>query len=555
MKKEMGEFSEKDLELVEAYVNETIERDQFVELEKRMAESADLRALVRKYLALDTSLHSELGEFESAWRDAGLSEEKKVVAFESARKLPVFVPMAAAAGIAFVCGILVMNGFRGEGEGSSSAEVAQGAEPSAEGFAVVTELLEAEWGGGESRSEGDSLGSEVFSLQSGTAGIRFFSGATMTVEGPAEIHLKSAWEAVCREGAIRMQVPPAARGFKLLSPGSEIIDLGTEFGLEVRDGSSRVEVFDGEIAVKHGEEKERLVKQGGAWSLPHEGKAEPIETGMVRAPDPANLDSHTEARRNASFAKWEAHRDALAMDKRLIAYYTFDDRVGSGLIPNLVEPESYDGFGAVILAESVDGRWPGMKSALEFPRAGARARVNLTGEFSAYTFMCWVRIDSLDRSYNALFMGDGYETGEPHWQIRNDGKLMLSVMVDDQRPNPKAANDDGFHRVYFSPPFWDPSMSGRWINLASVFDPVGREVSHYVNGERISTQEIEPDFFIDELRIGNAEIGNWGQPFREDPTFALRNLNGRMDEIAVFDAALSADEVQQLYRRSRANFR
>ena len=28
-------------------------------------------------------------------------------------------------------------------------------------------------------------------------------------------------------------------------------------------------------------------------------------------------------------------------------------------------------------------------------------------------------------------MSDGYETGELHWQIRNDGRLMFSVMVDD----------------------------------------------------------------------------------------------------------------------------
>ena len=77
--------------------------------------------------------------------------------------------------------------------------------------------------------------------------------------------------------------------------------------------------------------------------------------------------------------------------------------------------------GAVVLAEPVDGRWPGLKSALEFRRPGSRVRVNIPGEFPAFTFMCWVRIDSLDRWYNALFMADSYETGEPHWQIRNDG--------------------------------------------------------------------------------------------------------------------------------------
>ena len=204
------------------------------------------------------------------------------------------------------------------------------------------------------------------------------------------------------------------------------------------------------------------------------------------------------------------------------------------------------------MAEPVDGRWPGFKSALEFHRPGSRVRVNIPGEFSAFTFACWVRIDSLDRQYNALFMGDGYETGEPHWQIRNDGSMMLSVMVDDTKPNPGAPNDAGFHRVYYSPPMWDLSMSGQWLHLASVFDPTGRTVSHYVNGREISSQEIEDRFLIQTLRIGNAEIGNWGLPFRQDPWFAIRNLNGRMDELAIFRAALSPEEIADLFETSRA---
>ena len=166
-----------------------------------------------------------------------------------------------------------------------------------------------------------------------------------------------------------------------------------------------------------------------------------------------------------------------------------------------------------------------------------------------------MRIDSLDRRYNALFMGDGCETGEPHWQIRDDGKLMLSVMVDDQRPNPNMPSDAGFHRVYFSSPIWDKSMSGQWMHLASIFDPATRQVSHFVNGKRISRQQISADYLIETLRIGNGEIGNWGQPFRETPWFAIRNLNGRIDELVILKAALTDPEIIKLYEQSRAKHR
>ena len=241
-------------------------------------------------------------------------------------------------------------------------------------------------------------------------------------------------------------------------------------------------------------------------------------------------------------------------DARLLLYYTFDRTNVGEPIANLALPRDRNRDGAIILAEPVDGRWPGIKQALEFRRPGSRVRVNVPGEFGAFTFSCWARIDSLDRWYNALFMADRYETGEPHWQIRDDGKMMLSVMVDDARPDPK--NPGGppvrFQHLYFSPPMWNAAMSGQWLHLASVFDPAGGHVSHYVNGRRISREEIQPQYHIDTLRIGNAEVGNWGLPFREEPTFAIRNLNGRMDELAIFKTALTDEEIAKLFESSRA---
>lgn len=331
--------------------------------------------------------------------------------------------------------------------------------------------------------------------------------------------------------------------------------MGTEFGLVVWEGKSHVEVIDGEIALRHRDEKETILEKGDALGLPLEGPSEKVAKGQVSFPDANRFGSRAIEQKQDDFERWKSHRNSLAKDERLIAYYTFDQDSSQPLVPNLAIPRNPELDGATILAGRVDGRWVGMKQALEFRRPGSRVRVNLPGEFSAFTFVTWVRIDSLDRWYNALFMADSYETGEPHWQIREDGSMMVSVMVDDSRTNPK--NPDGppirFQRLYFSPPMWEPSMSGQWLHLASVFDPENKRVSHYVNGERISREAIKPEHHIDQLRIGNAEIGNWGQPFREDPVFAIRNLNGRMDEIAIFNAALQDKEIASLYERSRTS--
>lgn len=548
---ELQNLTDEEQQWVDNYLDGTITPQEFENLQDRMAEHPPLRAFLRRYLSIDNSLRNQTTTADNiptsdAWLQAAQPSAQPAA---NTINLSRFTPVATAATIAFLLGlgVMVLKNQRADPGGTTTTEA------SANGFAVINRLLDPVWTDpSHTFSEGDTMGSETFQMTSGTAEIQFFSGAVMTVEGPAQIALKSAWEASCIEGSVRMQVPPAARGFKLQAPTTEIIDLGTEFGLKVAGGQGHVEVFDGKISIRQqGEPGERLVTGGLALDLPTDGGATPADTGSVRFPDIHALESRDAAQKHSDFERWQSHHHNLAQDDRLIAYYTFDLDPSSATIPDARTQKNPELDGAVILAEPVDGRWPGIKPALEFRRPGSRVRVNIPGEFPAFTFVAWVRIDSLDRQFSALFMADGYENGEPHWQIRDDGQMMLSVMVDDSRPHPKWPNNR-YHHVYLSPPMWDLSMSGHWLHLASVFDPQNRAVSHFVNGQRISVETIEPEFFTPALHIGNGEIGNWGQPRREDPTFAIRHLNGRMDEIAIFKTALDDREVSGLYNRSRA---
>lgn len=557
------DLPEDEQEWIDGCLDGSIDEKSFAELQERMLQRPELRKVMRRSLALhhDLQAKAEAGGDAATepWLDSDAPPEN-VVALPEVSGPSRFIPIAIAAGLAFLLGLSLMHfgGQRRAVEQAAQPVVEDPvAEVSANGFAVIENLVDARWATGEDeRRRGDSLGDEIFRLNSGVAEIQFFSGATMVIQGPAEIALKSAWEASCHNGLVRMRVPPAARGFKLNGPDTEIIDLGTEFGFEVRDGKAHVEVIDGEISLRHRNADERIVEKGGAWKLPSDGAAAKAETGRVVFPDMGNFDLQTQASLRNDFARWQAHSRTFARDDRVIAYYTFERDKPSAVIASLAEPRSSEFDGAVVLAETAAGRWPGMKQALEFRRPGSRVRVRIPGEFKAFTFTAWVRIDSLDRRYNALFMGDGYETGEPHWQIRDDGKIMLSVMIDHTKPHPIYPKfDSRHHHVYFSPPIWDRSMSGKWFHVASVFDPAGQQVTHYVNGKRISQEKIAPLFQIETLRIGNAEIGNWGQPFRKTPWFAIRNLNGRIDELAVLDAALDEQEIHDLHEQSRATHR
>ncbi|MDI1310997.1 LamG-like jellyroll fold domain-containing protein, partial [Prosthecobacter sp.] len=141
---------------------------------------------------------------------------------------------------------------------------------------------------------------------------------------------------------------------------------------------------------------------------------------------------------------------------------------------------------------------------------------------------------------------DGHDLGEPHWQIMNDGRLFFSVK--------KSESGKGHpdKHIFYSPVIWSPAQSGQWVMIATVYDPDGKQVTHYFNGKPISREAIPDNYLVDRVYIGAASIGNWSEPaYRKDPEFAVRNLNGSMDEFLLFNAALLADEISRIYENGK----
>ena len=536
------QLSEQERQWIEDYCNQTISESDFAQFETALERSPELRAATRQYLALDSNLRQggeSLADIEAAWNP---KEENQIVRF------PGWVSMAAAAAVAFFVGIIATRILPERAE--TSVPVATDSEETrASGYAVVHGLVDASTTGEVTLRAGDVLGAETVSLSGGSARIDFFSGAQIFIEAPAELEIRSAWEAVIHTGKLRAKVPPAARGFVIESNGRRIVDLGTEFGVDANPQEVRVEVFDGKIELQ-----DRELIAGQAVRMTKDGATTAINPGIEGFTGLRSLAGGLLGAATEGFLNWKHYSNTLSQDSRLIAYYPFLSQPSdqNDVVPSGIDPLDPERKGAVVMAEWVNGRWGDLKGAMEFRRPGSRVRVNLPGEFEAYTFSCWARIDSLDRRYNALFLADSYQTGEPHWQIRNDGVLMIGVMVNDQasrwnEPLIPERPDLRHSRNYYSPPFWDMSMSGQWIHLVSVYDPHSRRAAHYINGELLSEHVIEEEFVPHKLSIGNAEIGNWGDPNRSDPSYAIRNLNGRIGELAIFDAALTSDEIQGLF--------
>ena len=422
------------------------------------------------------------------------------------------------------------------------------------GFATVRRLLNIEWTNKDKAlAVGDTIPAGILSFEKGVAEIDMFCGARLVIEGPAQLDMQSDWLVHCIAGRVRAQVPPAAQGFIIKAADKEIVDLGTEFVLEVNEHASRVQVIDGKIRIQESGATSRELITGQGEVL--QGTPFANQPSLASIVNDIQFSNRHEAVAQRRYDNWQAASRNLRNDPRLIAYFPMADENSMGrLVPNRTEHGSVLDGSIVGLVDHVSNRFAIGNNALSFSRPGARVRVRIDGEFEAFTFMCWAKIDSLHHQYNALFMGDGYENGEPHWQIREDGTLMMSVMIDDKRRvmvRPKYENglvaDAGWHRVYFSPPIWDMSKSGQWIHLCSTYDPANRRVAHYINGTVVSQHVIVDEYYRKDLRIGSGEIGNWGQPFRRTPEFSVRNLNGAIDEMTIFNAALSSDEIRAIF--------
>ncbi|MEM7600993.1 MAG: FecR domain-containing protein, partial [Verrucomicrobiota bacterium] len=89
-----------------------------------------------------------------------------------------------------------------------------------------------------------------YELQSGAADLLFADGARVTVSGPAVFDLRSSRHLHLSGGNLVAQIPDEALGFIVTSPQSEVVDLGTEFGLSVdATGLTDVHVLDGLVEV------------------------------------------------------------------------------------------------------------------------------------------------------------------------------------------------------------------------------------------------------------------------------------------------------------------
>lgn len=528
-------------QLIDALIEGDISEADFLRLEAEFSVDSGARQEYYDRLALSVALEAEAG----AASDTG-SEIVEMPA-PARRWIPAFAAIAAVlVALAAVVGVLMKLP-----SGKSGAQVATApVEEKASGFAVLAGQAAAVWKNTTPLADGALLPSGTLKLASGIAQIELFSGVTVIVEGEAEFEIVSPMEMTVARGKVRARVPEPAHGFRIHTTEGEVVDLGTEFALNVSAKQSEVHVLDGEVEWHPRAEPMQKMVKGEALTWSADGKGATLTADAAGFVGMADMSEKLGAARKARREEWDQFSEKLRHDPRLVTYYRMGtEDAGSRRLPNEADGRAGAASeGAIVAAARGADRWGTPGGALDFSPTGSRVRVNVPGEYRSLTLLTWVKINSLDRWYNSLFLTDGHELHEPHWQIMDDGRLFFSVKKRDQW-NPKKGEKD--KHIFYSPPFWNSSLSGQWIMIATTYDVDARMVTHYLNGQVLSQEAVPEEYLVETVSMGAASLCNWGLPERNDPHFAVRNLNGSMDEFALFAAALTPKEIADIYEHGK----
>jgi hypothetical protein len=336
----------------------------------------------------------------------------------------------------------------------------------------------------------------------------------------------------------RSRVPPNATGFSVLTSKFELVDLGTEFAVDVAsDGRSDVHVFDGEVEIyspdgNRSADDRQVLLGGDAMQWSNEG------TTTSGSASPQAFTSFEMVRQQEQtlagerLANWWRWNDELQNDPRIAVRYDFEDNGDT-----LSDRGSAKAHGTIVGCGWTSGRWP-EKRALEFRRPGDRVRIDVPGQYDQLTLSMWLRMDALPGRTQSLMLTDGYEVGRVHWQVSAAGELRLGLRLPSESKTMRTSG-------YGSPVLFTPRSIGTWNFVCTVYDRSSQQVRHFLNGRLVSS---EPLAFDQPIQIGMAEIGNWGLPLNpESPNYVVRNFIGRIDELTIWNTALDEHEIASIY--------
>lgn len=397
---------------------------------------------------------------------------------------------------------------------------------------------------------GDAVRAARYELRGGVLELTYDSGATVILESPASIELQSGDRLFLISGRVAVRCPTReSKGFTVQTPTGVAVDLGTEFAVEVDPNGVRDDeyhVFDGSVVVN------RRTDLGGAVPV-REGEALRLDRNTA---NPAGIDvDYQRFIRGFEAASTDYYDQVRSLDP--VVYYvmrtepngrTLRNEMGSHAAATIHSSDPIHicyaaGFngGTALHLDGINA----YAVAADYPKAAADC-LSVVAWVYAESRPSWATI-----AKNWRHGLDPMTRGQFHFglhKIRGDFRGSLEAHVNDQ---------DNVEQFAIEP---TPLPLNRWHHVAMVAD--GDVLRLYRNGEQVAATAyngLKGNPEIKALAIGT-KLDDRLRPVAHNPATKPISLSqgfwdGCIDHLAIFNAALTPQQVEELYETGDASMR
>ncbi len=356
-----------------------------------------------------------------------------------------------------------------------------------------------------------------YELQKGLLNLQFGGGVMVYVEAPARFDAVSDKRVVLHSGRLSARVPPEGIGFTVETPEAEVVDFGTEFSVDVEGGASEVHVFDGLVRVHPGVSNKRDASRSVDLQA---SQALRITDG---ATEPEDISIETDRFiRNFDESRLIYFRTAKRLSP--LVYYRMPIR-DRGLVS---QPPEYSGV--VLTGEGkrpphARGVFVGGSLRVGADSTGRGGRVDSppalsTGQFSLTAFVY------LEAPAHSAMIATNLHDGQGNFSLSLDENGLLRAAV--RSSDGDVSSIEGGSVL----------AQKNWRHVVVTAD--GKQLQFYEDGKLVASTPCAAMAASDSDAL-------W---FGTDAE-ATRVWDGRLDEVALFDRALTEEEVAALYRTAQ----
>jgi hypothetical protein len=445
--------------------------------------------------------------------------------------------------VLFAIGLIAVLRTSGPRKAPAVADAPPGKVDAAEGVAVVVRAAGVRWEMGDGRvpKEGDILPKGRLRVLEGRAAFSMLSGVSVIVEGPADVELISVDRIACNRGKLRARVPEGAEGFVVSGPGSAVLDLGTEFGVNIKaDGKSRGKVFEGEVeaavlgasgAMRHS----RLVKTAnGAFEIdPGSGLIAPL-TAPEDFVAPFKLT-------HAPLDLAPGYRGSV-LGSRPRCYWRFESEAGGKIANEVPDGPPLLVTGPIRLAESASGN----RSAA-FEAGQHNQYLQMDGLWKperspGYAVELWFMPEMIGLSSLVSMVAPKDTTSHLSLvEMTSSNRLTLdrpaSIRFLYRWPTGRGGGDNVFSDDIYVPYHWHHLVA----------QVAGDRMELYLNGAVQTSQAIGPAGSTAPCQVLLGRLTTLTESKQIHHTGFRRAFVGLIDEVALYDRPLTAEEIRTHY--------